>query len=144
MFCGNGGSAADAQHFAAELVGKFYRKRRALAALSLTTDTSILSSIGNDVSFRSVFARQVEAIGRRGDVLVCISTSGKSPNVVEAARAAHRMGIKVVALLGAYTKVLGRLSDVVISVPSRDTARIQEMHALIGHTVCQIVEAELG
>jgi D-sedoheptulose 7-phosphate isomerase len=144
MFCGNGGSAADAQHFAAEIVGRFRRKRRALPALSLTTDTSVLSAIANDISFRNVFARQVEAIGRRGDVLVCISTSGKSQNVVAAARTARRMGIRVIAMLGAYTEALGRQSDVVISVPSRDPARIQEMHALIGHTVCQIIEAELS
>lgn len=144
MFCGNGGSAADAQHFAAEIVGRFRRKRRALPALSLTTDTSVLSAVANDISFRNVFARQVEAIGRRGDVLVCISTSGKSQNVVAAARTARRMGITVIAMLGAYTRVLGPLADVVVAVPSGDTARIQEMHTLVGHTICQIIEAELG
>ncbi len=144
MFCGNGGSAADAQHFAAEVVGRFRRRRRALPALSLTTDTSILSAVANDASFRDVFARQVEAIGRRGDVLVCISTSGRSPNIVEAARTARRLGISVIALLGAHTRTLARLADVVIAVPSKDTARIQEIHALLGHAFCQIIEAELA
>jgi D-sedoheptulose 7-phosphate isomerase len=143
MFCGNGGSAADAQHFAAELVGKFYRKRRALPALSLTTDTSVLTSIGNDVNFGSIFSRQVEALGRRGDVLVCLSTSGRSANVLAAARLARRRGIKIVALIGSHTREFAPVADTVIAVPSDDTPRIQELHALIGHIICQAVEADL-
>ena len=144
MFCGNGGSAADAQHFAAELVGKFYLKRRALPALALTTDTSILSSIGNDLSFDHVFSRQVEALARKGDVLVCISTSGRSTNVVAAARLARRTGVRVIALTGANRRQLSPISDIVISVPSTDTPRVQEIHTLVGHILCQLVEAELS
>jgi D-sedoheptulose 7-phosphate isomerase len=140
MLCGNGGSAADAQHFAAELVGKFYRKRRALPALSLTTDTSALTSIGNDLAFRHVFSRQVEGLGSPGDVLVCITTSGKSANVVAAARAARGRGITVVSLLGSHCRTLAPLSNVVLSVPSSDTPRVQEVHALLGHIICQAVE----
>ena len=144
MFCGNGGSAADAQHFAAELVGKFYLKRRALPALALTTDTSILSSIGNDISFDQVFSRQVEALARKSDVLVCISTSGRSTNVVAAARLARRTGVRVIALTGANRRQLSPISDIVISVPSTDTPRVQEIHTLVGHILCQMVEAELS
>jgi D-sedoheptulose 7-phosphate isomerase len=144
MFCGNGGSAADAQHFTAELVGKFYLKRRALPALSLTTDTSILSSIGNDISFREVFSRQVEALARKDDVLVCISTSGRSPNVIAAAKAAKRIGAGVVALVGSDRRLLLPIADTVISVPSIDTPRVQEVHGLIGHILCQLIEAELS
>lgn len=144
MFCGNGGSAADAQHLAAELVGKFYRQRRALPALALTTDTSVLTSVGNDVSFDEIFSRQVEALGRPGDVLVCLSTSGRSANILTAARTAQRQGIKVVALVGDYPRRLRGLADAIISVPSADTPRIQELHALIGHIICQIVEIELA
>ena len=144
MFCGNGGSAADAQHFAAELVGKFYLKRRALPALALTTDTSILSSIGNDISFDQVFSRQGEALARKSDVLVCISTSGRSTNVVAAARLARRTGVRVIALTGANRRQLSPISDIVISVPSTDTPRVQEIHTLVGHILCQMVEAELS
>jgi D-sedoheptulose 7-phosphate isomerase len=143
MFCGNGGSAADAQHLATELVGKFYRQRRALPALSLTTDTSVLTAIGNDDSFAEVFSRQVEAIGKRGDVLVCISTSGKSRNVLAAARLARQMGLKVIALLGSHTRSFAATSDTIISVPSKDTPRVQELHGLIGHIICQAVEQAL-
>lgn len=144
MFCGNGGSAADAQHFAAELVGRFHLKRRALPALALTTDTSILSSIGNDIGFDHVFSRQVEALARKGDVLVCISTSGLSPNVVAAARLARQAGVLVIALTGANRRQLSPISDIIISVPSTDTPRVQEMHTLVGHILCQLVEAELS
>jgi D-sedoheptulose 7-phosphate isomerase len=144
ILCGNGGSAADAQHIAAELVGKFHRQRRALPAIALTTDTSILTSIGNDTSFEQVFARQVEALGKREDVLVCISTSGRSRNVIAAARAARRLHMRVIALLGRNKSRFSAHSDVVICVPSTDTPRIQEAHTLIGHIICQAVEDALG
>ncbi len=144
MFCGNGGSAADAQHLAAELVGKLYRQRRALPALALTTDTSVLTSVGNDISFDEIFSRQVEALGRPGDVLVCLSTSGRSANILTAARTAQRQGIKVVALVGEYPRRFRGLADAIISVPSVDTPRIQELHALIGHIICQLVEIDLA
>jgi D-sedoheptulose 7-phosphate isomerase len=144
MFCGNGGSAADSQHFAAELIGKFYVKRRALPALALTTDTSVLSSIGNDIGFDHVFSRQVEALARKGDVLVCISTSGRSPNVIAAAKLARQAGVRVISLTGANRRQLSPISDIVVSVPSTDTPRVQEIHALVGHILCQLVEAELS
>ena len=143
LICGNGGSAADSQHLATELVSRFYLERRALDALALTVDTSALTAIGNDYDFSRVFARQVEAYGRRGDVLLAISTSGNSGNVVEAAKTARGMGLKVVGLTGAESSALSRLSDVCIRVPSASTPRIQEAHILIGHALCEFVEREL-
>lgn len=140
LACGNGGSAADAQHFAAELVGRFERDRRALAALALTTDTSILTSVGNDEGYDRVFARQVEALADAGDLLLAISTSGRSPNVVAAARALAERGGRVVALVGQMGGPLAELADVVLAVPSPRTARIQEVHALCLHTLCEAVE----
>lgn len=144
IFLGNGGSAADAQHLAAELVVRFRQERPAIAALALTTDTSILTAGGNDLGFEEVFARQVEALGRPGDVLVALSTSGRSPNVLRAVGTARAMGLSTVALTGAGGADLAGLAGLVLAVPSRSTARIQEMHILIGHMLCAGIERSLG
>ena len=143
MACGNGGSAADAQHFAAELTGRFARERRAWPALALTTDTSALTAIGNDYGFDRVFARQVEAHGRQGDVLVAMSTSGNSPNVLAAVEAARARGVKTIGLTGTDGGALGRVVDVHLNVPSPTTARIQEVHITLLHVLCDLVEQEL-
>jgi D-sedoheptulose 7-phosphate isomerase len=143
MACGNGGSAADAQHFAAELTGRFARERRAWPALALTTDTSALTAIGNDYGFDRVFARQVEAHGRQGDVLVAMSTSGDSPNVLAAVEAARARGVKTIGLTGTDGGALGRVVDVHLNVPSPTTARIQEVHITLLHVLCDLVEQEL-
>lgn len=143
MFCGNGGSAADSQHLAAELTGRFLRDRRALAGLALSTDSSALTCIGNDYSFDEVFARQVQGLGRTGDVLVAISTSGHSRNVVRAVEEARALKMPVIGLLGRDGGVLRTLCDVAIVVPSQVTARIQESHILIGHTLCGLIEQHL-
>jgi D-sedoheptulose 7-phosphate isomerase len=143
LACGNGGSAADAQHFAAELVGRFARERAAWPALALTTDTSALTAIGNDYGFERVFSRQVEAHGRNGDVLVLISTSGSSPNVLVAARTAAARGLRTVGLTGRDGGELARLVDVPLNVPAASTARVQEVHATILHVLCDLVEQAL-
>lgn len=143
LFFGNGGSAADAQHLAAEFVGRFVRERRALAALALTTDSSAMTAIGNDYSYERVFARQLEALGSSGDVAVGISTSGNSPNVLAAIRAAKTMGIITVGLTGLRGGDLRSSVDYCMGVPSDRTPRIQEAHILIGHILCEIVEEEL-
>ena len=143
LACGNGGSAADAQHFAAELVGRFERERPELAAVALSTDSSILTAVGNDYGFEQVFARQVRALGQPGDVLLAISTSGSSPNVIEAVRAAQERDMLIVALTG---KGGGKLSallsdvDVHLCVPHERTARIQEVHLLMLHCLCDGVD----
>jgi D-sedoheptulose 7-phosphate isomerase len=144
LLCGNGGSAADSQHIAAELTGRFIHDRRPLAAIALSTDTSALTCIANDYSFDEVFARQVEALGRAGDCLVAISTSGNSPNVVRAAETARRIGVTVVGLLGRDGGRMASLCDVPIVVPEQSTARIQEAHIFIGHTLCGLTEQALG
>ncbi len=144
MFCGNGGSAADSQHLAAELTGRFIKDRKPLAALALSTDTSALTCIGNDYSFEEVFARQVQGLGRAGDVLVGISTSGNSRNVIRAVEEARALGVSVIGLLGRDGGALRELCDVAIVVPSQVTARIQESHILIGHTLCGLIEQQLG
>ena len=144
FWCGNGGSAADSQHLAAELVGRFKKNRRALRSIALTTDTSVLTCVANDYSYDDIFARQVEALGRPGDVLIGISTSGNSENVLRAFKVAKQMGLKTIALLGkrgGYTK---DLSDHALVIPSDSTARIQEAHILIGHILCELIEQELG
>ncbi len=143
MVCGNGGSAADAQHLAAELVCRFAFNRRALPALALTTDTSALTAIANDLGFDQVFSRQVEAVAVEGDVLVAISTSGRSPNVLEAARAARSAGCRVVAMTGSAGGNLAGLADVVIAAPSRNVARIQEVHGVVVHILAEAAEAAL-
>jgi D-sedoheptulose 7-phosphate isomerase len=143
LVCGNGGSAADSQHFAAELVGRFARERSAWPALALSTDTSILTAIGNDFAFDRVFARQVEAHGRPGDVLVGISTSGGSPNVLAAVETARARGLVTIGLTGRDGGALGRLVDVHLNVPSTSTARIQEVHITILHVLSELLEQEL-
>jgi D-sedoheptulose 7-phosphate isomerase len=144
MFCGNGGSAADSQHLAAEFTGRFIKDRKPLPGLALSTDSSALTCIGNDYSFNDVFLRQVQALGKEGDCLVGISTSGNSENVFRAFIAAKELGIKTIGLLGRDGGKLAPLSDVAIVVPSDVTARIQEAHILIGHTICGGVEQALG
>ena len=144
LLCGNGGSAADAQHIAAELTGRFIQERRPLAAVALTTDTSALTCIGNDYGFDDVFARQLQAIARPGDVLLAISTSGHSRNVVRAVEIARSEGVISIGLLGRDGGALRALCDLSLVVPSPVTARIQESHILIGHTLCGLIEQELG
>lgn len=143
LLCGNGGSAADCQHIAAELTGRFLNDRAPLAALALTTDTSAMTCIANDYQFGEVFARQVRALGRQGDCLVCISTSGNSRNVVMAASAAIDLGIGTIALTG-QGGVLAHLCDHAVAVPSGVTARVQEAHIFIGHTWCGLIEQSLS
>ena len=142
LFCGNGGSAADSQHLACELVSKLRLERSALPAIALTTNTSILTAISNDYGFEHVFERQVEALGRPGDVLIGIGTSGNSENVIVAFRKARKMGLKTVALTGETGGKMAENSeaDVVLKVPSKDTQRIQETHIAIGHVLCDAVE----
>jgi D-sedoheptulose 7-phosphate isomerase len=140
---GNGGSAADAQHIAAELLGKYYLHRQALPAAALTVNTSSLTAIANDYAFEQVFSRQIEALGNSGDVAVGISTSGNSPNVVEGLCAAKRRGMTTVGLTGEDGGRLKAVADYCICVPSRDTPRIQEAHILIGHILCEFVEQAL-
>jgi D-sedoheptulose 7-phosphate isomerase len=146
MSCGNGGSAADSQHFAAELVNRFERERPALAAIALTTDTSILTSIANDYHYDQVFSKQVRALGHAGDLLLAISTSGNSRNVLEAIQAAHECQMGVVALTGRsggkMAEVL-RPSDIHICVPAQSTARIQEVHLLTLHCLCDAIDCLL-
>jgi D-sedoheptulose 7-phosphate isomerase len=142
LVCGNGGSASDAQHFAAELVGRFERERPALASIALTTDTSILTAIANDYAYAKIFARQVEAIGREGDVLIGISTSGGSQNVLEAFAIARLHGLTTVALTGRDGGVVGASADIHINVPSPSTARAQEVHRTLLHAICELVERE--
>ena len=144
MFCGNGGSAADSQHLASEFTGRFIKDRRPLAALALTTDSSALTCISNDYSFDDVFYRQVVGLGRQGDCLIGISTSGNSRNVIGAAQAARDGGMRTVGLLGRDGGKLRSLCDVPIVVESTSTARIQEAHSFIGHTLCGLVEHALG
>ncbi len=137
---GNGGSAADAQHFAAELVGRLACNRRALSAIALTTDPSVVTAVSNDLGFAGVFARQVEAHGRPGDVALAISTSGRSPNVLEGVRAARERGLATVGLTGNGGGPLASAVDSLIDVPHRDTQRIQEVHTMVLHVLAQIVE----
>lgn len=143
MFAGNGGSAADAQHWAGELVSRFYYDRPGLAAVALTTDSSILTAIGNDYGYDYTFARQVEAIGRSGDVLVAISTSGNSKNILRAADAAVDRGIAVVGFTGALGGLLAGHCEVCFRVPSSETPRIQEGHEFLGHMLCALIEREM-
>lgn len=144
MFCGNGGSAADSQHLAAEFTGRFVKDRPPIAAIALSTDSSALTCIANDYSFDQVFVRQLQALGRAGDCVVGISTSGNSGNVVQAFTAARAAGIVTIGLLGRDGGALAALSDVAMIVPTETTARIQEAHILIGHTLCGMVEQGLG
>jgi D-sedoheptulose 7-phosphate isomerase len=146
MACGNGGSAADAQHFAAELVNRFEAERPPLAAVALTTDSSNLTSIANDYAWEQVFAKQLRALGRRGDVLLAISTSGNSANVIEALHAAHELGVGVIALTGkggGKMAAMLKRDDVHICVPHQNTARIQEVHLLVLHCLCDAIDQQL-
>lgn len=146
LACGNGGSAADAQHFAAELVGRFEAERQELAAVALTTDSSILTAIANDYSFSQIFAKQVRALGHAGDTLLAISTSGNSANVIEAIRAAHEADMRVVALTGKGGGEIGEMlkdDDIHLCVPADRTARIQEIHLLAIHCLCDGIDALL-
>ncbi len=144
LFFGNGGSAGDAQHIAAELTVRYTRNRPAIAAVALTTDTSVLTAIGNDLGFDRLFSRQVEALAKPGDVVIGITTSGSSANVVQALKTAKEMGCYAVGLTGGDGGELRGLADPLIVVPSRITARIQEMHITIGHALCKAIEVGLG
>jgi D-sedoheptulose 7-phosphate isomerase len=140
LLCGNGGSAADAQHIAAELVGRYEKKRRAFPAISLTTDTSALTALSNDYGYDEVFARQVAALATAGDVLIAISTSGRSPSVVKAADQARAIGCKAIALTGCSGEPLVSHCDLAVVVPSDRTSRVQEAHITIGHLWCEMVD----
>jgi D-sedoheptulose 7-phosphate isomerase len=141
LLAGNGGSAADAQHIAAELTGRFVKERRGLPAIALTTDTSAMTAIANDYGFDRVFARQIEALGNENDVFIGISTSGNSPNIVEAVKVAQEKGLQNLILTGKDGGILRGVGEVQIVVPSDITARIQEMHILIGHLICEYIDA---
>jgi D-sedoheptulose 7-phosphate isomerase len=143
LLCGNGGSAADAQHIAAELVGRYESERRAWPAVSLTTDTSALTALSNDYGYEDVFARQVQALAVAGDVLLALSTSGTSANVIKAVRKASQLGCKTIALTGGTGEPLASLCDLAVIVPSTRTSRIQEAHITIGHLWCELVDAKL-
>lgn len=140
IFCGNGGSAADSQHLATELVVRFKKNRKSLPAISLTTNTSILTAIGNDYGYEKVFERQLESIANKNDVLIAISTSGKAKNVIEAIKKAKEIGVKTIAFTGEKGKEFASLCDLSLIVPSDNTARIQETHICIGHILCELLE----
>jgi D-sedoheptulose 7-phosphate isomerase len=140
LWCGNGGSAGDSQHLAAEIVGRFRRERRGLPSIALTTDSSILTAVANDYGYESAFSRQVEALGAPGDVLVGISTSGNSPSVVAAVEVARSLGLETVALTGAGGGKFANVADILLAVSSKDTARTQEAHILAGHMLCDWIE----
>lgn len=143
LFCGNGGSAADAQHIAAELSGRFYLDRKPLYAEALHCNSSFVTSVSNDYGFENVFSRAVEAFAHKGDILVGISTSGNSANVLKACEKAREIGVSIIAMTGNDGGKMAQLSDLLINVPSTDTPRIQEAHIMIGHIVCELVEKEL-
>lgn len=142
LLFGNGGSAADAQHLAAEFVNRFQIERRPLAALALTTDTSVITSIGNDYAFEQIFSKQIQGLGRRDDVAWGLSTSGNSPNVVAGLKAAREMGLRCLGMTG-HGGALGTVSDLLLTVPTATTARVQETHIIMGHILCQLVDAIL-
>lgn len=144
LLCGNGGSAADAQHIAAELTGRYKTERRGLPAIALTTDTSALTAIGNDYGYERVFDRQAEALANEGDLLIGISTSGNSANVLSALKLAKEMGCQTIGFSGRDGGKMNEVCDVNLVVPSNDTPRIQEMHILFGHTICQVIDEELS
>lgn len=143
LLCGNGGSAADAQHIAAELLGRFYKDRAPLPAIALHANSSYMTAVANDYGYEEVFSRAVKAFGRPGDVLIAISTSGNSDNVIQAVKVAKDIGMRTIALTGASGGILAHIADVVIRVPSNDTPRIQEGHIAIGHIICSVVEQNL-
>ena len=143
MFVGNGGSAAEAQHFSAEMVGRFLQERKPLPSIALTTDTSAVTAIGNDYGYEHVFSRQVQALGRKGDVLIAMSTSGRSKNIVMAMQTARSAGISTIGLTGIHPRDMGELADVSLKVPSSHTPQIQEGHLVLGHLLCGMVEKQL-
>lgn len=143
IFMGNGGSAADSEHLAAELVGRFKKNRKAFAAVSLSSNICIITAIGNDYGFDEIFSRQVEAVANKNDLIVAISTSGESQNVIKAVVKAKELGVKTVGFLGKHGGKLKSLVDISLVIPTEDTPRIQEMHILAGHIICEIVEEEL-
>lgn len=143
LFCGNGGSAADAQHLAAELSGRFYYDRDPLFAEALHVNTSYLTAVANDYSYDEIYARQVKGIGRTGDVLIAISTSGNSENIVRAMKRAKDLGMKTIALTGETGGRMRGLADLLLNIPSTDTPRIQETHILVGHIICELIESEM-
>jgi len=144
LLFGNGGSAADAQHIAAELTGRYKTERRGLPGIALTTDTSALTAIGNDYGYDRVFDRQVESLANEGDLLIGISTSGNSGNVINAFKVGRELGCKIIGFSGRDGGAMNELCDINLVVPSNDTPRIQEMHILFGHTICQIIDNELS
>lgn len=143
LICGNGGSAADSQHIAAEFVVRFKKNRSGLPAIALTTDTSILTAASNDYGFKSVFSRQVQAMGRKGDIFIGLSTSGNSENIVYAMRHAKSEGLTCIAFTGNEKSALGDLADIVIQIPGKSTAKVQEGHIIVAHLICEIVEQEI-
>lgn len=142
LLCGNGGSAADSQHIAAEFVGRFVKERQGLPAIAFTTDTSILTAVGNDYGYDEVFRRQVEALGREGDVLIGISTSGNSGNVVKAFQQAKKQGVKTIAFTGMKESKMSELADLTLRVPAPVTARVQECHIMVGHMICEYIDGD--
>ena len=140
IFCGNGGSAADSQHLAAELIGRFQKNRRALAAIALTANSSIITSLANDFGFESVFSKQIEGLAKKNDLVIAISTSGNSSNVIAAVKQARKMRVKTVSFTGGDGGKLAGLTDISLIIPSHNTARIQEAHITVGHALCQLVE----
>lgn len=144
LLCGNGGSAADAQHIAAELVGRYKTERKSLPGIALTTDTSIITAIGNDYGYEHIFDRQIESLAREGDLLIGISTSGNSPNVINALKRAKELGCITIGFTGRDGGQMNEFCDLNLIVPSDNTPRIQEMHILFGHTICQIIDNELS
>ena len=144
FWCGNGGSAAESSHLAVELIGRFKNNRRSLPSLSLNADTSAITCIANDFGYDEIFSRQLEGLGKKGDVLVVLSTSGKSENILRVLRKAKDLGLVSIALLGKGGGIAASLSDLPIVIDSEETARIQEMHLLLGHTLCEYAEIELG
>jgi len=144
LLCGNGGSAADAQHIAAELVGRFKKERRGLPAVALTTDTSIMTAVANDYWYELLFARQVEALGDKDDILIGISTSGNSNNIIRAIEAARFKGLKTIGFLGSEGGKLKDLVDIALVVPSEESDRIQEVHILMGHIICHLIDSKIS
>jgi len=143
MWCGNGGSASDSMHLSAELVGRFNKNRKALNSISLSSNASTLTCISNDFGYKNVFSRQVKGLGKKGDILIAISTSGNSENIARVLVEAKKIGIKTIALLGKNGGKCKGLAQIDLIVPSQSTARIQEMHILIGHTICELIEKKL-
>ena len=143
IFFGNGGSAADAQHLSAELVGRYKRKRKPLPSISLATDTSVITAVGNDFSFNEIFSRQIEALGNKNDVIYAISTSGKSENIINALKQAKKQGITCIGVTGKNFEKFSKFCEIIISVPSIKSDRIQEMHIAVGQIICEIIENKL-